>query len=91
MLAARFLGNRRIAAEEVPTPHIDQPDSGPGKVVACGICGSDRRVVCEPSEQRGIPGHEAVGQVMAVGEVAIRARVGDRVAVCNVIGCGHCH
>jgi len=38
----------------------------------------------------GIEGHEAVGQVMAVGKSVTRVHVGDHVAVYNLIGCGRC-
>lgn len=91
MLAARFLGNRRISVEEVPTPRITEPDQCQVRVMTCGICGSDRRIVSQPGVREGIEGHEAVGQVMAVGEGVTRVHVGDHVAVYNLIGCGRCH
>lgn len=91
MLAARFLGEGRIAVEEVPTPEITRPDDCQVQVMACGICGSDRRIVSQPVPPAGIMGHEAVGQVLAVGEGVTRVQVGDQVAVYGVIGCGRCH
>jgi threonine dehydrogenase-like Zn-dependent dehydrogenase len=66
----------------------------PGEVMvavrACGVCGSDKWYweVKEPIDM--IAGHEAAGEVAAVGEGVSRLKVGDRVAVNNVRGCGHC-
>lgn len=57
---------------------------------ACGICGSDKWFwyVEEPSDY--VAGHEASGEVVAVGADVKQLRVGDRVAVNNVKGCGVC-
>ncbi|MCD6362042.1 MAG: zinc-binding dehydrogenase [Armatimonadetes bacterium] len=90
MLAARFLGHRRISVEEVPTPEITEPDQCMVRVMTCGICGTDRRMVAEPVVREEIMGHEAAGQVIAVGEGVSRVQVGDHVAVYNLIGCGDC-
>jgi threonine dehydrogenase-like Zn-dependent dehydrogenase len=35
-------------------------------------------------------GHEAAGTVVAVGEAVERPRVGDRVGISGVVGCGKC-
>lgn len=79
--AAFFEGKgAKLTLREV---ELQQP--GPGymlvKVLACGICHSDRFV------QQGylgdvfprVPGHEAVGDVVAVGEGVINFKRGERV------------
>ena len=90
MLAARFLGDRRISVEELPAPRIANPDDCLVRVMTCGICGSDKRVVSEPVARDEIMGHEVAGQVIEVGEGVSRVSAGDRVVVYNLIGCGQC-
>jgi 2-desacetyl-2-hydroxyethyl bacteriochlorophyllide A dehydrogenase len=75
---------------------VDVPDPAPGAgqvlvaVRASGICGSDKWLwrAAEPSKQ--VHGHEVAGQVVALGPAVRRLRVGDRVAINNVVGCGTC-
>ncbi|KAI0756221.1 GroES-like protein [Daedaleopsis nitida] len=61
------------------------------KVLACGICATDKTVASGvlPAPLPRIPGHEIVGNVVAVGPGEKLWKVGDRVGV----GChgGHCH
>jgi 2-desacetyl-2-hydroxyethyl bacteriochlorophyllide A dehydrogenase len=84
-----------LRIEEVPTP-----TPGPGealiKVRACGICASDLHIFA--GEIRGfamphplIPGHEASGEVVALGAGVTGWRMGERV-VATVPGktCGTC-
>ncbi|MET0290856.1 MAG: alcohol dehydrogenase catalytic domain-containing protein [Steroidobacteraceae bacterium] len=77
--------------------NIPDPTPGPGEVVVevcrCGICGSDLHLTEDPIF--GVPpgvvlGHEYSGTVAALGNGVERVRVGDRVAVFPVHGCGHC-
>jgi len=92
MLAARFYGGKDIRVEEIP-----QPEPGPGEVLirvrAAGICGSDlhgyRDPQAKPHPPR-TPGHELAGEIVAVGPGVQAVRVGDRVAVEPLIGCGEC-
>jgi L-iditol 2-dehydrogenase len=76
----------------------DVPEPGRGEVLvrveACGICGTDLRIVAGhhrayPPGACRVPGHEIVGTVAAVGEGAA-AREGARVLVAPNIGCGRC-
>lgn len=73
------------------------PDPAPrtGEVVvavdACGVCGSDLHRLHDPSSFVGhILGHEAAGQIVAVGADVDRSAVGRRVAINPVGSCGAC-
>ena len=63
------------------------------EVEACGVCGRDcldragRFAFIQPPI---VPGHEAVGRVIAVGPEARGFRVGDRVASMHRDACGDC-
>jgi 2-desacetyl-2-hydroxyethyl bacteriochlorophyllide A dehydrogenase len=64
------------------------------KVSACGICGSDLHMTTDP-ETFGIAsgfvlGHEFAGEVMQCGREVKNLKIGDRVAVAPMRGCGHC-
>lgn len=65
------------------------------KVAACGICGSDLHMTEKP-EIFGISsgfvlGHEFAGEIAALGADVSGFKVGDRVAVAPMWGCGHCN
>ncbi len=88
MLAARFLGDRKVRIEDV-----DRPRPGDGEVLVrvdtCALCGTDRRTWLEGSEQ--IPGHEVSGTVAAVGRGVPEAIAeGARGVVYLVASCGGC-
>jgi L-iditol 2-dehydrogenase len=86
-----------LTVQRVPVP---QP--GPGevlcRVLACGICGTDLKIVA--GDYRGtwppalpfIIGHEWSGEVVALGPGTERSglAVGDRVVAENHTGCGAC-
>jgi len=80
-----------FALREVPKPEL-RPGWVRIRVRAVGICGTDipifegLRKVPYPL----IPGHEFAGEIEAIGEGVEGRRVGDRVAVGLVIGCGEC-
>lgn len=74
----------------VPTPEGDQVVV---RVEACGVCYRDLidRAGRIPFIQLPIvPGHEAVGRVIAVGPDARELAVGDRVASMHRNACGEC-
>ncbi len=71
----------RLVSIPVPTPAADEVLI---KIHACGICRTDLHVVdgeltepCLPI----IPGHQIVGEVVALGAAVQRWRIGDRVGV----------
>jgi 2-desacetyl-2-hydroxyethyl bacteriochlorophyllide A dehydrogenase len=86
-----------LHVEDVPEPQ-PAPDEIKVKIAYCGICGTDpeilegRFVPPEWTEETvKIPGHEASGTIVAVGEKIKNFKVGQRVA-CNFRSpCGACH
>ena len=87
-------GDLRI--EEVPRAQITSPHEALVRVEAVGICGSDMHyfqhgrigdyVVREPMTL----GHEAAGEVVAVGEEVTQLKPGDRVAIEPGYTCRRC-
>jgi len=104
MKAAVWHGQRDVRVEEVPDP--PSPPAGQVKVeiAACGICGTDLHEylggpvyipVDTPHPLTGVKapvmtGHEAAGRVVEVGPGVERVKIGDRVAMCPIIGCLQC-
>ena len=83
-----------LAIEDVPIPQV-----GPGQVLvkvrACGVCGTDLHATSGdwpvPPVLPFIPGHEGVGNVVAVGPGVTHLSEGDRVGVPWLYtACGHC-
>lgn len=81
----------------------DVPDPAPGhgqvvvRMRASTICGSDLRAIYREHLGTGaeayqgvIAGHEPAGEVVEVGPGCHRVRVGDRVALYHISGCGQC-
>jgi 2-desacetyl-2-hydroxyethyl bacteriochlorophyllide A dehydrogenase len=75
---------------------VNDPPVGAGealvRVAAAGICGTDYRIWTGERWVRYplIPGHEFIGDIVAVGSGVTRVRPGDRVAVEPNWGCGIC-
>lgn len=79
--------------------HMNVPDPTPAsdgvvvQVMASGVCRSDWHGWMGHDtdiELPHVPGHELAGVVAAVGAEVTRWKVGDRVTVPFVAGCGHC-
>jgi threonine dehydrogenase-like Zn-dependent dehydrogenase len=96
MLGAYLPGDRTVDLREAP-----DPTPGFGQVVlemrASTICGSDLRAIYRehlgegPEAYQGvIGGHEPSGQVVETGPGVARLRVGDRVVIYHISGCGQC-
>ena len=85
---------RKLEPRELPIPDLDD-ETALLRIEACGICGSDYEqyegVLRTPMPV--IPGHEPLGVIEAIGDVAARrwgVDVGDRVAVETMLPCHHC-
>jgi len=95
--AAVLVDDRRLEVQEFPRPETG-PDDGLLRVEASGICGTDVEQYHGAARSLGQPypavlGHEPVGIVEEVGEVAARrweVQPGDRVAVEPFFPCGRC-
>jgi propanol-preferring alcohol dehydrogenase len=82
-----------LVAEDRPLP---EPGAGQVllRVKACGVCRTDLHVAdgeLPSPKPRVVPGHEVVGEVVALGERTARFKPGDRVGV-PWLGrtCGNC-
>ncbi len=63
------------------------------QVKAAAICGSDLHIFKGMHPSAALPvsiGHEASGQIIAVGEEVQKYKVGDRVTIEPIIACGKC-
>jgi (R,R)-butanediol dehydrogenase/meso-butanediol dehydrogenase/diacetyl reductase len=104
MKAAVWYGQRDVRVAEVPEP--PSPPAGQVKieVSTCGVCGTDLHEYLggpiyipagSPHPLTGaqapvILGHEMSGRVVELGPDVNRIQVGDRVALCPIIGCLEC-
>jgi L-iditol 2-dehydrogenase len=83
---------KQLEVTEVPDPECG-PNDVLVKVEACGICGSDIHGY-DGSSGRRIPplimGHEAAGEVVAVGENVQGFQAGMRVTFDSMVSCGSC-
>lgn len=92
MRAVVVEGPERIVVQSVPDP-TPGPDDVIVRVRACGLCGSDLRIVDGKSPMVTfpvVPGHELAGEVVEVGADVRDIRVGDRVAADPSIPCRRC-
>jgi 2-desacetyl-2-hydroxyethyl bacteriochlorophyllide A dehydrogenase len=93
MKAGVVYGPRDIRVEEV-----EMPSPRPGEVLlevkAAGICGSDLHFHRSNADgapvRRLMSGHELSGRITAVGEDVKLRKVGERVGVEPLLGCGEC-
>ncbi len=90
MITAVIKGAQQIEIERRPIP-----EPGPGEVRvgvrACGVCGSDLHLFHSGFFAPGCtPGHEMMGEVVALGDGVEGTRVGDTVAVEPLFSCGRC-
>ncbi|HTU36749.1 MAG TPA: alcohol dehydrogenase catalytic domain-containing protein [Acidimicrobiales bacterium] len=91
MRATVLEGPRAVAVRNVPDPVLPGPEGIVVTVEATGICGSDLHLYHDAPTGAGIQlGHEAIGTVAEIGAEVHGHRVGERVLVSGVIGCGVC-
>ena len=94
---------RTVTAYQAPTPNTPlhparitrrdlRPDDVAVSVTHCGVCHSDLHALQDPAGTFPlVPGHEFVGDVIAVGSEVRDFTVGDAVAVGNIVdSCGTC-
>lgn len=93
MKAAVFKAiGRPLAIEDVrdPKPREDEVVVEVGR---CGICGSDLHMTEDPVfsiKPGNVLGHEFSGEVIELGAAVKSLKVGDRVSVSPLRGCGKC-
>lgn len=94
MKAVCWQGANQVRVETVPDPTIINRRDAIVKITSTAICGSDLHIYDGfiPSTQPGdIIGHEFMGEVVEVGSNVNNLKIGDRVVVPSMIGCGHCN
>ena len=84
--------DKPLRAADLPLSHRLQPGEVLARIRLATICGSDLHTI---SGQRAeatpaILGHEAIGEVVAVGEGRFDLKPGDRVTWTIADSCGHC-
>lgn len=92
MKALTLTAYNEFAYQDVPDPS-PAADEVLVRVKACGICGSDVHGFDGTSGRRIPPiimGHEASGEIAAVGEKVSRWKAGDRVTFDSTVYCGGC-
>lgn len=89
MKTVKAFGPQDLRVMTVPDP-VPQPGEVLVAVRVCGICGSDKWFWKVEAPTEYVAGHEVAGEVVAMGPEVYNLRVGERVAVNNVRGCGQC-
>ncbi len=91
MKAAVLLGPRKVEIRDVPTP---QPERGEVliRIREAGICGTDYALYSGKLTTKFpvVPGHEATGEVTAIGPEVKGLTLGQRVTVQPNLFCGKC-
>jgi L-iditol 2-dehydrogenase len=94
MIAARYFGPKDIRVEEIPIPKT--PDGGALlKVMAAGICGTDKRIYSNGHFhiQPGVPrilGHEVIAEIVDINRKDPLYKLGEKVTLAPNFGCGKC-
>jgi S-(hydroxymethyl)glutathione dehydrogenase/alcohol dehydrogenase len=90
-VAVSYEAGRPLVVEDLPTPAVGSRDVLV-RIAASGICHTDLTVIkgLAPVTGPTVPGHEACGEVEAVGAEVRRVKVGDRVLASVSPACGTC-
>ncbi len=94
MKALVFYGVEDIRLEDITIPSIGNQEVLL-EVHAAAICATDLRIKanghrCIPEGEKRILGHELAGKIVKAGKDVKNFKIGDRVAVAPVAGCGYC-
>ncbi len=96
MKAMFTVAHRTMQQDRIPIP-VPQAGEALVRIRHVGVCGSDLHSFCYTTERieshpggRRILGHEAAGEVVALGEGVSGLSVGDRVALEPGSSCGVC-
>jgi L-iditol 2-dehydrogenase len=94
MTATVLVAPHRFELQERPVPEPGDEDVLV-RIRACGICGTDLKIIHDgmpqmPPYGEFIFGHEYAGDVVAVGRTVDEFRVGDRIVVEAHMGCRRC-
>ena len=94
MRAAVMHPGGQVNVEEVAEAVLPGPDGVIVHIEATAICGSDLHLLhlmqVVPEGPVLHPGHEAIGTIVEAGPEVATLKVGDRVIVSAVVGCGRC-
>ena len=97
MLAATYLGPKKVRADQVPDAVLRQPTDCVVRSTLTAICGSDLHTYHGANEkyqtgagQPPILGHEFVGVIEDVGSAVNQFKKGDRVTGAFRSACGRC-
>lgn len=87
-----FLGPGRAAWEDAPTPRLEGPLEALVRPLVIGRCDLDIAYVrgLAPMAPGEPLGHEAIGEVVEIGEAVRSVRPGDKVILPAQISCGLC-
>ena len=82
----------KLELEQIPIPHVKEPDDVVLKVKFVGICGTDVKIIEGKHHFRPntVLGHEFCGEVVEIGTHVHHLKIGDRVSIDNNIRCGMC-
>jgi len=92
MKAAIWTEPNKMEMRDIPVPE-PQPGEVLIKVLGCGICGTDCHIfagevpLAKPPQ---VLGHEIFGEVVKLGSGVKSAKIGQKISVDPVIGCGVC-
>ena len=93
MNAVVLAGPNQFSTRRVPIPQISDREILV-KMERAAICGTDIRILegtkTKDVRYPSIIGHELSGSIVDIGKDLHSFSIGDRVAIANVIPCGHC-
>jgi len=98
MLAQRFSTPKPVGQQPLTLETLPVPEPGPGQVrirlTHCGVCHTDLHIAegdIHPPHPPVTPGHQAVGEIDALGAGVVERNIGQRVGVPWLYAaCGKC-